>query len=140
MVERQDDVAPRPLAPRRHDVDRAARRIADDDLEPGPSGERLVERALEAVEAAVVGAGEPEHVRRDAPLRVRPPLLGVEAEAGDAHLLQRLRLDGVGLPLDEDEALRPVAQGRIELVRVELERLARLAAAFIGATTFRGSA
>ena len=46
-------------------------RVLDDRLEAGPAGERLVERALEPVEAVVVGPGEAEHVRGNGPLRVR---------------------------------------------------------------------
>ena len=94
MVEREDDVATRPLLARRDDVDRVAGGIADDDLVARPPAERPLEGALEPVEPAVVGPGEAEQMRRDRALRIRAALLRIEAEPGDALLLERLRLYG----------------------------------------------
>ncbi len=124
MVDRERHVLAGPLGPRGDDVDRAAERILDDRLEAGPARERLVERALEPVEAVVVRAGEAEDVRGDRALRIGAQLLRVEPEPGDLALVQRLGLGGIGLAGDVDEALGPVLQQGIELVGVEAERLA----------------
>ena len=124
MVDRERHVLAGALGPRGDDVDRAAERILDDRLEAGPARERLVERALEPVEAVVVRTGEAEDVRGDRALRIGAQLLRVEPEPGDLALVQRLRLGRIGLAGDVDEALGPVLQRGIELVGVEAERLA----------------
>jgi hypothetical protein len=62
-------------------------------------------------------------VRRDAALRVVAQLLGVEPEPGQVQLLQRGRLGGLGLALDVDEVARTVRERRVELLRVDSERL-----------------
>ena len=84
VVDRQVTLRPGRSALRGDDVDRPAERVLDDRLEAGPAGERLVERALEPVEAVVVGAREAEHVRGDGSLRVGAQLLRVEAEARES--------------------------------------------------------
>ena len=123
MVDRQCHVPPGPLGLRGDDVDRSAEWILDDRFEARPARERLVERALEPVEAVVVGAGETEDVRGNRPLRICAQLLGVEAEPGDLPLAQLLGLGRVGFACDVDESLRPVLQRWVERVGVETECL-----------------
>ena len=123
MIDRERHVLAGSLGPRGDDVDRAAERVLDDRLEAGLARERLVERALEPVEAVVVRPGEPEHVRGDGTLRIRAQLLRVEPEPRNLALVQSRGLGGIGLAGDVDEALAPVLQHRIELVGVEPEGL-----------------
>ena len=89
MVDRQVDVAAVPLGRRADDVDRTAERILDDRLPAGRTGQRAVEPELEPGESVVVDAGVAEHLRGDRALRIRPPLLGREAEAYQPELLER---------------------------------------------------
>ena len=126
MVERQEDVATRLLRGRRDHVDGAAERVADDRLLAGLAGEVTLEAELQPRDARVVDPRVPEHLRRDAVLRIAPPLLRVEVEPGEAAPLERSRPLRVGLPLDVDEALLLVEQLRVDLVRVEVERVAGL--------------
>ena len=121
MVDRQEDVVARPLGLRGEHVDHAAGRIGDRRLAAGLARERLVERALETVEAVVVQSGEAEDVRCDAPLRIEAHLLRIEAESFEVLLLELGRLGGIGLPLQIDEVPRAVREDRIELVRIEAE-------------------
>ena len=72
----------------------------------------------------VVRAGEAEHVRGDLPLRIGSQLLRVEPDPRQIALREGVGLDGVGLPGDVDEPLRAILQDRVELVRIEAERLA----------------
>ena len=123
VVDREEDVVPRPFRLGRDDVDDAARRVGDGRLAAGLADQLLVERALEPFEPVVVDAGEAEHVRGDAPLRVVALLLGVVAEPGELLLLELGRLGRIGLPLDVDEVPRPVGEQRIERLRVDAERL-----------------
>ena len=103
------------------DVDRAAERVADDRLLAGNAGELRVELELEAGEAVVVDAREPEHLRRDRALRIRAPLLPVEVEAGEVALREQARLVRRRLALDVDE----VRSGGRELHGARLRASAR---------------
>src|SRR5207248_5810056 len=126
VIEGQEDVATRALRSRADDVDRAAERIAHDRLLAGPSGEVVLEAELQTRQPLVVDARVSEHLRGDGVLRVAAPLLRVEAEPGESAALERGRSGGVGLALDVDEALLLVEQLRVDLVRIEAERLAGL--------------
>ena len=69
------------------------------------------------------GAGAGARRGADALLRVLPVLLGVEAEAGDVPVLQRLGEAWIRLPLHIDEPAGTVGEQRIDLVRLEAQRL-----------------
>src|SRR6185503_8530527 len=123
MVEREVDVAPVALRLGDDRVDRLARGVLDDALATGPPGELLVERELEAGQAVVVDARVPDQLRGERELRVEAALLRIEPEARQTPFLELRRLRRVGLALDVDEAVRPVGQLLVDLVRVELQRL-----------------
>src|SRR5439155_20461576 len=116
-VEGEPDVAPRRLGARGHDLEGATGWVLDDGLASSVAGERPVEGLLEPLEAAVVRAREPEHLRRDAILRIRAELLRVEPEARELELLERGGSRGVRLPRHVHEALRAIGQQRIDLLR-----------------------
>ncbi len=61
---------------------------------PGLPASVPLERPLEPLEPLVVETRIAEHLRRDGPLRVGPELLGVEAEPGEAELLELFALRG----------------------------------------------
>ena len=83
----------------------------------------------------------PEHLRRDRPLRVVAKLLRVEAEPGEVHRLEVLRLVWIGLARDVDEPARAVDERRVESGRVEAELLRRRRASGRAASsTWRGLA
>ena len=85
------------------------------------TGERLVELQLESRKAAVVEACVAEDVRRDRALRIETPFLGIEAEPGKVELLEAIRLGGIGLARDVDEARFPIRQLIEKRVRVDAE-------------------
>ena len=80
---------------------------------------------LEPAEPLVVGAGEADHRRRDGVLRVRAPLLGIRADAGEVLREERVRGLRVGEARDVDEARVLAQELRVELVRVDAEEVLR---------------
>src|SRR5207253_3255528 len=98
--------------------------VLHDRLAAGLARQGAVELQLRPGEAAVVDPGEAEHLRGEPALRIRAPLLWIEAEASDALLLQRGRGDRVGLPLHVDEAEALVGEPRLERRGVDAERAA----------------
>ena len=123
MIDREEDVTPRPLRFRPHDVEHASERILDERLAAVTPTEHALQLELEAGQSAIVGAGVAEHVRRHGALRVHAPLLAQEADPGEIALLERLRLLRVGLAHDVDEALRLVEQLGVQRVGIDTERL-----------------
>jgi hypothetical protein len=102
-VDREPDVLARRLGLRLDHVERSAERILDDGLASGRPGERLLQRALQALEADVVESGIPEDLRGDRALRIETKLLRIEAEAGVLELLQLLGLSRIRLALEVHE-------------------------------------
>ena len=123
VVDREADVLPRGLGLRRDDVEGSSDRVLHDRLAARLTGEHAIERALETFEATVVQPRVPEHLRRDALLRVRAKLLRVEAEPAEAELLERLRRVRVDLAGDVDESLRAIRQERVDRGRRKVELL-----------------
>ena len=97
VVERQEDVAARLLRRRADHVDRAPERVADDRLLARAAAEVALEPELEPGEAVVVDARVAEHLCGDRVLRIAPPLLRVEVEAGEPAPLERGRALGIAL-------------------------------------------
>ena len=85
VVDRREDVGALLLGRRADHVDRLAAAVAHDRLlaRAGPTSLRSY-CDLEPAEALVVDARVADHLRADAALRVRAPLLRIEAEAGEA--------------------------------------------------------
>src|SRR6202011_1190158 len=77
VVDREEDRLAGPRGSDGLNVDRAAERVADDDLLAGPAAQRIVELELESRETLVVDARITEHLRRDRLLRIRAPLFAV---------------------------------------------------------------
>src|SRR5690348_12756081 len=94
-------------------------RIANERLAAGLSGERPVERELEAREPMVVDARVAEHLRGNRVLRVEPRFLRIETEAGDVKALKPRHPRRISLALDIDEAVRPVGDPLVDLFRVQ---------------------
>ena len=82
-----------------------------------------VETKLEPGDARVVDTGVAEHLRRHGVLRVGAPLLRVRVDPGEPLLLQGGRALRVGLPLHVDERLLPVEELRVDLVRIDVQRM-----------------
>ena len=92
VVERQEDVAARPIGRLAQHVDHAPERVSDHRFLPGLAAQLAVERELEPGEPLVVGSREAEHLRSDSALRIVPALFGVEADAGQLARAQRIGL------------------------------------------------
>jgi len=95
--------------------------IPDERLASGLSRERPVQRELEAREPMVVDARVAEYLRGDRVLRVEAAFLRIETEPRDVEALQPRRSRRIGLAFDVDEAVRPVGDSRVDLLRVQPE-------------------
>ena len=121
VVEGEVDVAAVPLGDGLDDVDGASVRILDHRLLPAAAGEEPVERQLEPREAAVVHSRVAQQRCAYATLRVDAALLRIEVHAGEMHALEPRGCLRISLALDVDEALRPVADLPVDVVRIEAE-------------------
>src|SRR6185503_8297216 len=74
-----------------------------------------VERALQALQAVGVGAGEADEVSRERPLRIRSALVAIDVYAGNFEAADRVRVVDAGALREPEEVARVVAQLAVEL-------------------------
>lgn len=109
-----------------HGLERQTARRLDDDLLAGLAGQLVVVLGLEAGEAAVVDAGEPDQLGGDGLHRIVAFLLDVVADARQAQCQRLGRQIGRGLPGHEGEPALLVAKLTVQGPPAELQRFGEL--------------
>ena len=115
------DVTALPNGSRLDDVEQPPEGVADDRLAPVAPGEHLVVLKLEPCQPLVVEAGVADDGGSDAMVRIRAPLLRVEAEPDDVATLEQPCLRRVDLAREVDEAPGAVGEERGDGLLVEPE-------------------